>query len=277
MESEKIALVVEGGAMRGIFAAGVLDSFLEHNFNPFDLYIGVSAGALNLSSYLANMHGRNYNIFVNYASNKECFSFKKFLRGGNFLDLDWLWERTIEECRLDLDELFKNNPEFLIGITDCDSGLIKYMLPNKDTLEDYLKASSAMPLVYRKSINFDGVRYIDGGLADPIPVTQAYDLGATKIVVIRSKPPHYNMKSPSKSTKFLFRRMPNVKSSLDSRKDRYNKAIRFITSPPENVKVYDLYPSKDFAVSRFTTDPELLNKGYEIGIKEGNKLLRNWE
>lgn len=277
MESEKIALVVEGGAMRGIFAAGVLDYFLENNFNPFDMYIGVSAGALNLSSYLANMHGRNYNIFINYTANKECISMKKFLKGGHFLDLDWLWERTIKECRLDLNELFRNNPEFLVGITDCDSGSAKYVLPDKDTLEDYLKASSAMPLVYKKSINFDGIRYIDGGLAEPIPVIEAYKRGAKKIVVIRSKPPHYRMKPASKSSKLLFRKMPNVKIALDKRKDRYHEAINFISSPPENVKVYDIYPSSDFAVSRFTKESHLLEQGYQIGIKEGSKFLSNWE
>ncbi|WP_105614794.1 patatin-like phospholipase family protein [Vallitalea okinawensis] len=277
MQGEKTALIVEGGAMRGIFAAGVLDSFLENNFDPFDMYIGVSAGALNLSSYLANMHGRNYNIFMNYTANKNCMSISKFLKGGHFLDLDWLWERTIEECRLDLNRIFKDDPEYLIGITDCDTGTIKYVIPDKDNLEGYLKASSAMPIVYRNDLCFNGVRYIDGGLAEPIPVIEAHKRGATKIIVIRSKPPHYKMKPASKVTKWVFRKMPNVKLAIDQRKERYQKAIEFIASPPENVKVYDIYPSSDFAVSRFTKDRKLLEQGYRIGLEEGKRLLESWE
>ena len=95
-------LLVEGGAMRGIFTTGVLDGFLEARFNPFDLFIGVSSGAANLAAYLAEMPKRNFRIYTDYSLRPEFISFKRFIRGGHLMDLDWLWEKTIAEIRLDL-------------------------------------------------------------------------------------------------------------------------------------------------------------------------------
>src|SRR5512135_324999 len=88
----KRALVVEGGGMRGIFSAGVLDAFLEQDFDPFDIYIGVSAGACNLSSQVAGQYRRNFRIYTNQMVRPEFISVGKFLRGGHYMDLDWLWE-----------------------------------------------------------------------------------------------------------------------------------------------------------------------------------------
>ena len=96
------ALVVEGGALRGVFSTGLLDAFLEARFNPFDLFIGVSSGASNLAAYLAGMIGRNRNIYMDYSLRPDFISYPKFLRGGHLLDLDWLWDITIREVRLDL-------------------------------------------------------------------------------------------------------------------------------------------------------------------------------
>lgn len=91
------ALVVEGGALRGVFSTGVLDGFLEAGFHPFDFFIGVSSGASNLAAYLAGMKGRNRKIYLDYSLRPEFISLARFLRGGHLMDLDWLWEITIRE------------------------------------------------------------------------------------------------------------------------------------------------------------------------------------
>ncbi|WDV45777.1 patatin family protein [Clostridiaceae bacterium M8S5] len=276
MEKEKVALVVEGGAMRGIFAAGVLDIFLEKEFNPFDIYIGVSAGAINIASYLAKVYKRNYHIYKQFTGCKECISIKKFIKGGHYFDLDWLWEKSMEKYPLDLEQIYSEiDRSFIVGVTNCNTGNIEYLKPQKDNLENCLKASSAMPVVYRSKLHFNGVRYLDGGLADPIPVKEAYNRGAKEIVVIRSKPSYYKIKPTNKAVRLLFKNLPEVQRALDERVDTYNNAIDFIKQSPEDVKIHDIFPTDDFEVSRFTKDPDVLETGYQIGRTVGKSFLAN--
>ncbi len=102
----KSALVVEGGGMRSIFAAGVLHAFGKAGFDPFDLYIGVSAGACHLASHLAGQNNRNFDITLQYSLKSDFINIKRFLSGGHLMDLDWLWKQTITNYRLDLAYLF---------------------------------------------------------------------------------------------------------------------------------------------------------------------------
>jgi predicted patatin/cPLA2 family phospholipase len=190
----KYALVVEGGAMRGIFANGVLDVFMEKDFYPFDLYIGVSAGANNLASYLAKMRKRNYQLYTYYSTNKEFISIKKFIKGGHLIDLDWMWDITAQKLPLDVNELDNHMSSFIVGVTEAESGESVFLEPNRNNILTILKASSAMPIAYRNSVEVEGVQYIDGGVSNPIPVNEAIKRGATDIVILRSRQKDYLMK-----------------------------------------------------------------------------------
>ena len=134
------ALVVEGGAMRGIFSCGVLDSFLDNNYNPFDFCIGVSAGATNLAAWMCMQRGRNYQVYTDYSCRPEFISFKKYLFGGHALDLDWLWENTIRDIRLDLETFRKQEKPFYIAATNSITGKAEYFKGEADTLEQLIKA-----------------------------------------------------------------------------------------------------------------------------------------
>ena len=183
------ALVVEGGAMRGIFSTGVLDAFLENHFNPFQIAVGVSAGATNIASYLAEMFQRNYKVYTDYSTRPDFINWWKFIKGGHLVDLDWLWNLTIKEIRLDLDKILDSKTQFYIGVTQVSTGESVFLKPAKDNLEEILKASSALPIFYRKFVSINETAYVDGGLADPIPVDEAYRRGAKKkILVLRSAP-----------------------------------------------------------------------------------------
>ena len=140
------ALIIEGGALRGIFSTGVLDGFLESGFNPFDLCIGVSSGATNLAAYLAGMTGRNEKIYTDYSLRREFINFPRFLRGGHLLDLDWLWDITIRENRLDLEAIYATGKSLIVVTTDILTGQAYYKKTGPHDLEHVLKASSAMPL-----------------------------------------------------------------------------------------------------------------------------------
>ncbi|HEY6460399.1 MAG TPA: patatin family protein, partial [Polyangiaceae bacterium] len=184
---ERTALVVEGGAMRGIFAAGVLDVFLEQRFHPFDLALGVSVGASNLLSYLAGQHGRARRCFLDQMSQPEFISPWRVLRGGHWLDLDWLWEAITRDDPLDCRAAAASDVEYALVATCALTGEPRYLAPGAADMLDALKASCALPVLYRGVVRVGGDALVDGGISDPLPVREAYRRGARTIVVVRSR------------------------------------------------------------------------------------------
>lgn len=196
MSRRQTALVVEGGAMRGIFAAGVLDAFLAQGRTAFDHCIGVSAGAVNLAAFLAGQRGRNHSVITDYSCRPEFISLARFVRGGHWLDLDWLWAITIRECRLDLARFAANPVPLTVVATRVSDGQAAYLKGNAAELEQQIKASCSVPLVYRDFVRIGGEAMTDGGVADSIPVRHAYEQGAREITVVLSRPLGYRKRAP---------------------------------------------------------------------------------
>ena len=278
MTLSKNAIVVEGGAMRGVFSTGVLDGFLQAGFDPFDWYLGVSSGAGNLAAYLAEMPKRNFRIYSDYALRSEFLSFKRFLRGKHLMDLDWLWDITISECRLDLKKIYEKKRPFLVGLTDIHTGNAIYKEADEYTLEDVLKASSAIPYFYRDYPVIDGIKMTDGGVSDSIPVKKAVELGAENILVIRSQHRDY-VKRESRLQKRLyavFNNYPELKTSIEKRAQMYNDSVSFIRQPPEGVFILEVNPSKKFQAKRFSRKKSNLIQSYRDGINAAEKSIRLW-
>ena len=130
IKNNKKALIVEGGGMRGVFAAGVLNAFGSAGFDTFDIYLGVSAGACNLASHLAGQNDRNFDIIERYSISGRFISLGRFICGGHLMDLDWLWEKTISEYRLDMKKIFerlkRQNKEYVIVTTSVETGKASY-------------------------------------------------------------------------------------------------------------------------------------------------------
>ncbi len=269
------ALVVEGGAMRGIFSTGVLDAFLEEDYNPFDLFLGVSAEATNIASFLAKMYQRNYKVYTDYSLRSDFINWRKFLMGGHLVDLDWLWDISIKEIRLDLEELFNPEKDYYIGVTEVKTGEIVNIKPKKENLEILLKASSAIPLFYRKLVSIDNKEFVDGGLADPIPVIEAYNRSASDIVVIRSRPSSYKMQPSLGSfiSKLYLKKYPKLAKAVLNRPKVYQKAIEFIRNPPGDVSIIEISPPESFQTKRLTKDIDILKKDYNHGYKMGIELI----
>ena len=279
----KHALVVEGGAMRGVFSAGVLAAFGRESFDPFDLYIGVSAGACNLASHLAQQNDRNMDIVTRYSSSSRFINYFRFLRGGHLMDLDWLWDVTISEYRLDLQTLFrylkKNRKDYFITVTSMKTGKPLYLRPDERTLEDYLKVSSSVPILYRGRLDVDGEPATDGGVADSIPVREARRRGAELITVIRSRPEGYIKKGGENNPLYtlLFRKYPEFTDALNNRANDYMESIEFIKNPPPGIQVHDIAPPPDLGVSRTTRNKEVLRKAYETGLEYGYKYMEQYK
>ena len=129
----KRALVVEGGAMRGVFAAGVLDKFMEHDYHSFDFAIGVSAGATNLSTYVSKMHGLSKTIITQYATKREFFSPLRFIKGGHMTDVHWLWHHSKQSMNIPAPGEKSSMPLY-VGITNAESGECEYIQATKEMI-----------------------------------------------------------------------------------------------------------------------------------------------
>lgn len=279
MSRQQRALVVEGGAMRGIFAAGVLDAFLAKGDTRFDHCIGVSAGAVNLAAYLAGQRGRNHRVITDYSCRPEFISLGKFMRGGHWLDLDWLWEITIREIRLDLAHFAASTVPLTVVTTRVSDGQAAYLRANADELEQQIKASCSVPLAYRGFVQLAGEAMADGGVADSIPVRHAYEQGARDITVVLSRPLGYRKGAPTLPAlhRYLLRRTPALAEASLRRHQSYNDAIDFIREPPADCRVRVIVPPAGFRVGRMTTDKDRLEQGYQMGWQAGLAYLAGSE
>lgn len=267
-DNKKHALIAEGGAMRGIFATGVLDHFLMERYRPFDLCIGVSAGATTLMSWLSNQYQRNYKVVTDYSCRPQFINIKKYLRGGHWVDIDWLWEITLREIPFDYESFNHETIPLYMVTTDITTGKPCYIQATEESIPQLSKASCAIPPFYRGFPLFDGKKMSDGGAADSIPVEKAYEMGAKEITVILSQPLGFR-KKPIKSawlTKRLLRKAPALAEALISRATRYNRSLDFIKNPPSDCKINIIAPPQDFPVGRTTTDQKKLEIGYNMGL-----------
>ncbi|MDX1589975.1 MAG: patatin family protein [Oleiphilaceae bacterium] len=272
----KHALVVEGGAMRGIFASGVLDGFLQHHYHPFHFCLGVSAGSTNLAAWLAGQQERNYRVITDYSCRPEFMRLGNFLRGGHWLDLDWLWEITIREIRLDLETFARQNTPLIVVTTAVSDGQARYIEATAENLENLLKASCSVPLLYRDYPVINGEAMTDGGVADSIPVIRAYEMGARDITVVLSHPDGY-CKGRSRAP-WLIRRLlkdqPVLAQALIRRADSYNRAMDFIRNPPADCRIHRIAPPEAFPVGRLTRNTHKLNTGYHMGLEAAKAVAQ---
>ena len=275
----KSALVVEGGAMRGVFTTGVLDAFLQRRFNPFDLFIGVSSGAGNLAAYLAEMPERNLKIYTDYSLRPGFMSLRRFIGGGHLVDLDWLWQVTISEIRLDLATIFAGGRPFWVCLTDVQTGKAVYKKTGPQDLEPVLKASSAMPVLYRDFPHIDGRPMTDGGLSDPIPVAEALRQGARRIMVLRSRPRQYRKTGGVLQRILLWklRGHPLLRQTAAARIRVYNQTVALIRNPPPGVFVAEVCPPSGFRTSRLSRDPQTLLQGYRQGKRMAEHAVQQWQ
>jgi predicted patatin/cPLA2 family phospholipase len=265
------ALVVEGGGMRGIFSTGVLDAFSDADYRPFDVCFGVSAGSTNLAAWLAGQRGRNYTVITDHSCRPPFIDFKRFLMGGHWLDLDWLWAVTIREIRLDLARFERQAIPLYVVVTRVADGEAAYLKATAANLEALLKASCAVPIAYRDFPAIDGEPLTDGGVADSIPVIKAYAMGARDITVILSRSMGYRktrFKAPWLLRRLL-KRQPRLARAMIDRHRAYNRAIDFIEDPPPDCRIRVVAPPRGFAVGRVTTDRTRLDAGYAMGLAAG--------
>lgn len=264
--------------MRGIYAAGVLDVFHEHRFHPFELAVGSSAGACNLASHLAGQHGRNRRCYTTQMSRPEFLDAWRFVRGGHWMDLDYLWAAFDAEDPLDCTAAAANPTRFHIAVTDVDTGDAVFLEPTADDMSEVLRASSAAPVLFRRFVSVRGRRCADGGVSAPIPVEHAYRMGARKILVIRSRPWVFGGPSRFESAFAVaaLRRHPGLVATFRRYREVYARSVAFLRRPPPDCTIVEVAPSQHLRTGRTTTDPVALAADYERGRLAGARAIRAW-
>jgi predicted patatin/cPLA2 family phospholipase len=260
------AIVVEGGAMRGVFSAGVLDALLELGLADFDLAIGTSAGACNLASFVARQHGRNLRCYLIMAR-RQMFSLPRALRGGHYMDLDWLWDAFAAEDPLDEAAVARARTELVSVATCAASGEAVYFTVREPRIQADLKAGCALPFLYRGPVALGDRQVVDGGLADPVPAREAYRRGARRLLVIRSRPSAV-VKRDNALTRpvaaLLYRTPALARATLHTAR-RYQQAVAFVHHPPADAHVVEIAPLTALKTGRTTQDPAALRSDYALG------------
>ena len=275
------ALVVEGGGMRGVFSAGVLDAFLDKRYRVFDGLYGVSAGALNLVSFINGQRGRNLDIYTGTCLEPNFISLKRHLKGGNLFDLDWFFDR-IQRLYMDQRKFSQalEGKTFTIVTTCSKTGYPVYHTFDEhsdlENLFTILKASSALPMIYRQSIEVGDRTLVDGSLADPLPILKAAEDGHDHIIVIRTRESNYR-KTPSSTNRILawqFRKQPELAQLIRQQYAIYNDTLDQIPALREkNIRVTEISPLTPLNCTRSTRNHTRLVADYHKGYREGYALL----
>ncbi len=268
----KRGIVLEGGGLRGLFTAGVLDVFMERGVK-FDGIIGVSAGACFGCNYKSGQIGRVIRYNKRFARDPRYCSWASLLRTGDLFNAEFCYRTLPMELDAFDAAAYEANPmEFYIVATDCTNGKPVYTrLDKADTKAfEWIRASASMPVVSRP-VAIDGREYLDGGLSDGIPLRHFESLGYDFNVVITTRPHGYR-KFPSWKhclAKPFLRRYPAVYKALKTRHEWYNDTLKYIDSRVAAEKAILIAPKKPLQISRVCHDPDQMQRVYDIGRKAG--------
>ena len=268
--TDKSALILEGGGMRGVFTCGVLDNFMDRGIR-FPFTIGVSAGACNGLSYMSGQKGRARYSNIDLLEKYRYVGFKYLITKRNIMDFDLLFHTFPEQIiPFDYEALAKCTQDFEMVTTSCRTGKACYFNEKNDPkrIIDIVKASSSLPYVCPISY-VDGEPMVDGGVADSIPICRAIDKGFDKNVVVLTRNKGY--RKPMKEDRvpfFFYRKYPQLRRAIATRNLVYNSQLDLVEKLEKEGKVLVIRPIESVKVSRIEKDTkkllELYNEGYRI-------------
>jgi len=264
------ALVIEGGAMRSLYAAGILDVLLENKME-FSYVIGSSAGTLVAANYIAKHIGRSLRINVLHANDPNYFGLRHYIKSkGNIFNFSYLYQAPINDLYpYNTDALNNSKQRFIITATNCETGFPVYFEKRTyDEITKALTASCSLPLI-TKIVDIDGCKCLDGGIATPVAIHKAIEDGNQKIVVILTRDSEYkkNELSPfvKAISKVMYKQYPALLKSLFEMPRYYNKLKDEIISLEKDGKIFVVRPKKPLAISRTERDARKLLSAYFLG------------
>ena len=270
---DQVALIVEGGGFKSAFTAGILDTFIVNNYYPFHFHLGISGGAMNLTSYISQQYKRNINIILAMSENNHFISIIRFLKGGNYMELKYMLDVAAKQYPFDMKSAIKKLTEgdCKVVVTNYESGRPAYLSVKKYGWIKTIEATGSLPIATRGYCEIAGKKYIDGGLADPLPVKRVYDWGYRKIILLRTNSqdvtPDWNIESLYGA--YFYKNNPKLKN-LISRNDKiYSKSLKYISKPPKDLDLIQVFPSQELECGVLINSIEHIRNDYHYGLEIG--------
>ena len=262
-----VGLVLEGGAHRAIYTAGVLDVLLENDVR-FDGVIGVSAGAIHGCAFVSKQRGRSIGYTLKYANDKRYMSFYSLLTTGNMVGEKFCYHELPEKLfPFDHQTFEASKTKFYVTCTNLKTGQAEYIYCDELRQKmPYLRASASMPFVSQIS-HINGQPYLDGGIADSIPVKAFQQMGYNKCVVVQTRAAGYQKGKNKLSwlARFLYRRYPNFAAAICNRHLMYNQELAEIEQMQQDGNVLVIRPSKLIKISHTEKNLDVLRSVYQLG------------
>ena len=272
----KFGIVAEGGASRGLFTSGVLDSLLEHDI-MCDYYIGVSAGSAYGVSYLSRQKKRNLEISLRYMDSKEYMGYHHLFRDKNFYNISFVFDKIPSELYPFDYEAFRNYKGKVEAVaTNIHNGRPEYLeVSRQEGICPEIVASCAMPIFF-KPVNIGRRYYLDGGVSDPIPYLHALEVEkCDKLLVILTRPRDYLKKNEPADfiARKLYKKYPYIVEDLEERVYKYNYLLGNIKELEKSGDIFVIAPDSIFGAKRTESDPVILKQLYDEGMRQMEKNI----
>lgn len=273
----KIGLVLEGGGMRGLFSAGVLDALLELKELSINGIVGVSSGALFGVNYVSKQKERAVRYNKKYADDKRYMGLHSWITTGNAVNKDFAFYELPYKLDVFDNETFKKaKTDFYVVMTNVESGKPEYVLIEDAFAQmEYLRATSALPFA-SKIIEINGKKYLDGGISDSIPIDFCESLGYDKIIAVLTRPEGtYKEDKLGFLYKLVYRKYPNLVNSLLNMATDYEKVLAKIKDLENKGEIFVVRPPEVLKIGRLEKNSDKIQKVYDTGLNTGLKELDN--
>ena len=271
--NNKVALVLEGGAMRGLYTAGVLDVFMKNNVKVNTIF-GVSAGALFGINYKSGQIGRALRYNLKYAHDKRYMGMYSLLTTGDVMNREFCFNKLVYELDpLDFETYNSSDVKFYAVVTNVETGKAEYIeISDAKRDMEYLRASGSMPFV-SNLVEINGNKYLDGAVADPIPFKKALDMDYEKIIVIQTRPADYIKSKSRLPYGLVYKKYPEFVKTAKSAYINYNETLDLIRKYEKEGKIIVLRPSEKIKMRRVEKNLSKLQAIYDVGVKDCNNNL----
>ncbi len=271
--NNEVALVLEGGAMRGLYTAGVLDVFMKHDIKV-DTIFGVSAGALFGINYKSGQIGRALRYNLKYAHYKRYMGMYSLLTTGDVMNREFCFNKLVYELDpLDFETYDSSDVKFYAVVTNVETGNAEYIeISDAKRDMEYLRASGSMPFV-SNLVEINENKYLDGAVSDPIPFKKAFDMGYEKIIVIQTRPADYIKSKSQLPYGLVYKKYPEFVKTAKGAYLNYNKTLDLIRKYENEGKIIVLRPSEKIKMRRVEKNLSKLQAIYDVGVKDCNNNL----
>ena len=272
----KRGLVLEGGAMRGLWTAGITDVMMEHDIWP-DGLVGVSAGAAFGCNYKSRQTGRAIRYNMRFAKDSRYSGIRSLLTTGDYFNAEFDYHIVPKQYEIYDDDAFNRNPmEFIVVCTDVETGEAVYKPlteANYDTYE-WIRASASMPLV-SKVVSIQGRKLLDGGVADSIPLAYTESIGYDRNVVVLTQPLGYQKEHNRLMPlmRLALRRYPEMIKALDYRHIMYNKQLEYVAQAEREGRCLVIRPDTKIPIGHISHNPQQMQHVYQIGRAIGERYI----